>query len=90
MAAPQPFIEAHLKYYYEVQAAVDVQITRVLDALQDGGAYENTIVIFSSDHGDMHGRSWRRPPEVAQRLRGVAAESRSSCRARCCPAARGS
>ena len=55
MAAPQPFIEAHLKYYYEVQAAVDVQIARVLDALQAGGAYENTIVIFSSDHGDMMG-----------------------------------
>ena len=55
MAAPQPFTERHLKYYYEVQAAVDVQITRVLDALQASGAYENTIVIFSSDHGDMMG-----------------------------------
>ena len=55
MAAPQPFIEAHLKYYYEVQAAVDVQIARVLDALQTSGAHENTIVIFSSDHGDMMG-----------------------------------
>ena len=55
MAAPQPWIETHLKYYYQVQATVDEQITRVLDALQASGAYENTIVIFSSDHGDMQG-----------------------------------
>ena len=55
MAAPQPWIETHLKYYYQVQAAVDEQITRVLDALEASGAYENTIVIFSSDHGDMQG-----------------------------------
>jgi len=55
IAAPQPWIETHLKYYYQVQATVDEQITRVLDALQASGAYENTIVIFSSDHGDMQG-----------------------------------
>jgi hypothetical protein len=55
IAAPQPWIETHLKYYYQVQATVDEQITRVLDALRAGGAYENTIVIFTSDHGDMQG-----------------------------------
>ncbi len=38
-----------------MQATVDEQITRVLDALQASGAYENTIVVFSSDHGDMQG-----------------------------------
>ncbi len=55
IAAPQPWIQAHLKYYYEVQAAVDEQITRVLDALRASGDHDNTIVIFSSDHGDMQG-----------------------------------
>ncbi len=53
--APQPWIETHLKFYYQMQAAVGEQITRVLDALQASKAYENTIVIFSSDHGDMQG-----------------------------------
>jgi arylsulfatase A-like enzyme len=53
--APQPWIETHLKFYYQMQAEVGVQITRVLDALRDTEAYENTIVIFSSDHGDMQG-----------------------------------
>ena len=53
--APQPWNETHLKFYYQVQATVDEQITRVLDALRESGAYENTIVVFSSDHGDMQG-----------------------------------
>ena len=45
----------HLKFYYQMQAEVGLQITRVLDALRETEAYENTIVIFSSDHGDMQG-----------------------------------
>jgi arylsulfatase A-like enzyme len=53
--APQPWIETHLKFYYQMQAAVGEQITRVLDALAASNAYDNTIVIFSSDHGDLQG-----------------------------------
>jgi arylsulfatase A-like enzyme len=53
--APQPWIETHLKFYYQLQATVGEQITRVLDALRDSDAYENTIVIFCSDHGDLQG-----------------------------------
>ena len=53
--APQPWNETHLKFYYQMQAEVGLQITRVLDALRETEAYENTIVIFSSDHGDMQG-----------------------------------
>jgi len=53
--APQPWIETHLKFYYQLQATVDEQISRVLDALEAGGAHENTIVVFASDHGDMQG-----------------------------------
>ncbi len=53
--APQPWNELHLKFYYQMQAEVGRHITRVLDALRDTEAYENTIVIFCSDHGDMQG-----------------------------------
>src|SRR4051795_3246940 len=53
--APQPWNETHLKFYYQMQAEVGRQITRVLDALRDTEAYENTIVTFMSDHGDMQG-----------------------------------
>ena len=38
-----------------LQATVDEQIAKVLDALEASGAYENTIVIFTSDHGDLQG-----------------------------------
>jgi len=55
VVAPQPWIETHLKFYYQLQATVGEQITRVLDALRGSQAYENTIVIFSSDHGDLQG-----------------------------------
>ena len=84
--APQPWNETHLKFYYQMQAEVGQQITRVLDALRDTEAYENTIVVFSSDHGDMQGahggmhEKWH-----------VAYEETITCRssspARCCPAA---
>jgi arylsulfatase A-like enzyme len=55
LAAPQPFIQAHLRFYYQLQAKVDEQLTRVLDALETSAAAANTIVVFSSDHGDMQG-----------------------------------
>ena len=55
LLAPQPWIETHLKFYYQMQAAVGEQINRVLDALRESNVYENTIVVFSSDHGDMQG-----------------------------------
>ena len=71
--APQPWIETHLKFYYQMQAAVGEQITRVLDALQASEAYENTIVVFSSDHGDMQGRARGDARKVARRLRRGAA-----------------
>jgi arylsulfatase A-like enzyme len=53
--APQPWIETHRKFYYQLQATVDEQITKVLDALEASSAYENTIVVFTSDHGDLQG-----------------------------------
>lgn len=55
LLAPQPWIETHLKFYYQLQATIDEQISRVLDALEESGAAEDTIVVFSSDHGDMLG-----------------------------------
>ena len=55
MLAPQPWIEMHRRFYYQLQLAVDEQVQRVLDALRATDAYDNTIVIFTSDHGDMLG-----------------------------------
>ena len=55
MLVPQPWVEAQRQFYYQLQRTVDEQIGRVLAALRATRAYENTIVVFTSDHGDMLG-----------------------------------
>jgi arylsulfatase A-like enzyme len=55
LLAPQPFIQANMKLYYQMEREVDGNIERVLQALRASKQYENTIVIFFSDHGEMHG-----------------------------------
>ena len=71
--APQPWTETHLKFYYQLQATVDEQITKVLDALEASSAYENTIVVFTSDHGDLQGAHNGMHEKWHCRLRGGAA-----------------
>ena len=41
--------------YHRLTEDVDRQIGIVLDALKESGLEENTIVIFTSDHGEMNG-----------------------------------
>jgi len=41
--------------YHRLTESVDGQIGRVLTALKNAGLKENTIIIFTSDHGDMNG-----------------------------------
>lgn len=51
----QPIIktaEKHRRLYYSLQKKVDEQICRVLDAIKNSNMYENTIIIFTSDHGE--------------------------------------
>jgi len=38
--------------YYRLVEKVDAEIGKVLQALEDGGHKENTIVMFTSDHGE--------------------------------------
>lgn len=42
----------YLNAYYRLTEMVDAEIGKVLDALKANGLDENTIIIFSSDHGD--------------------------------------
>jgi choline-sulfatase len=39
--------------YYRLTESVDNQIGRVLSALEKSGLMENTIIVFTSDHGEM-------------------------------------
>ncbi|MCP4590937.1 MAG: sulfatase-like hydrolase/transferase, partial [bacterium] len=45
----------YLDYYVHCMQSADHQIGRILDALEASGQAQNTIVIFTSDHGDMGG-----------------------------------
>lgn len=42
-------------YYYSCISFVDYQISRILQVLKDRGMYEDTIIVFSTDHGEMLG-----------------------------------
>ena len=47
-------------FYYAYTEQLDTQIGRILDALEKTGQADNTIVVYTTDHGDMVGahRMW--------------------------------
>lgn len=52
---PRKFAERALPGYYGMIEGVDRQCARLLQALDEAGVAKDTIVVFSSDHGDMIG-----------------------------------
>lgn len=40
------------QYYYALVSHVDEQVGRILDALDDSGLRDDTLVVFTSDHGE--------------------------------------
>lgn len=50
------------RHYYANITFIDEQIGRVIQALKDKGMYENALIVFVSDHGDMMGDHyhWRK------------------------------
>ncbi|HEX3870865.1 MAG TPA: sulfatase [Pirellulales bacterium] len=61
--------------YYAAITAIDDQVGRLMKTLADEGFDENTIVLFTSDHGDMlnsHGlRRKRKPYDESARVPGI-------------------
>ncbi len=61
--------------YYAAITAIDDQIGRLMNVLKELGIEGNTIVLFSSDHGNMlgsQGKIWKRKPwEEAIRVPGI-------------------
>ena len=55
MVAPQPADVAYRRLYYYLHKLVDQAIGRILDALDASGMADDTIVVFTSDHGDLLG-----------------------------------
>ena len=55
MVAPQPTDEAYRHLYFYLHKLVDQAIGRILDALEASGMADDTLVVFTSDHGDLLG-----------------------------------
>jgi arylsulfatase A-like enzyme len=55
---------SELQGYYAHCTAIDTCVGRIVDAIGEAGLADDTILVFTSDHGDMHGsqgkRSWRK------------------------------
>jgi arylsulfatase A-like enzyme len=44
-------VRQHLADYYACVTFLDEQVGRIMQALKESGQYENTIIVFTSDHG---------------------------------------
>jgi arylsulfatase A-like enzyme len=44
-------VRQHLADYYASITFLDMQVGRILDALKESGRHDNTLIVFSSDHG---------------------------------------
>lgn len=53
--ADQPSDLAYRQLYYYLHKLVDGAVGRILDALEASGMADDTIVVFTSDHGDLLG-----------------------------------
>lgn len=47
--------DTYRRLYYSLQLQVDKQIQKVLDSLNNSKFTENTLIVFTSDHGDLLG-----------------------------------
>ncbi len=45
--------------YYGMMSEVDFHLGRLFDYLKETGAYDNTLVVFTSDHGEQLGDHWQ-------------------------------
>jgi arylsulfatase A-like enzyme len=55
----KPKLPDMMRAYYAMTTALDVEIGRLMQALKDSGLDDDTIVIFTSDHGEMFGAQGR-------------------------------
>jgi arylsulfatase len=50
------------RHYYALVTQIDDQIGEIVQALKQNGMYDNSLIVFTSDHGDMLGdhHHWRK------------------------------
>ena len=52
---PESVVRCALASYYALVSALDAQIGRILEAIDTSSLHEDTVVIYTSDHGEMTG-----------------------------------
>lgn len=52
------------RFYYAMTANLDWNIGRLMDAVDKAGLKDNTIIVFTSDHGEMFGAQGRRAKNI--------------------------
>jgi arylsulfatase A-like enzyme len=50
-----PALRRVMAYYYATLSQIDFHVGRMIERLKRRGLYENTLIIFTSDHGDFMG-----------------------------------
>lgn len=58
----EEYVKNSKRHYYASITFIDSQIAEILQTLKDKGMYENSLILFISDHGDMMGDHyhWRK------------------------------
>jgi len=51
----EPVVRRCAAYYYATISQIDFQVGRMIEALKRQGLYENTLIMFTSDHGEYLG-----------------------------------
>ena len=59
VTTPNPRSAEEMRVYLAMVANLDDNVGRLLEALDHAGRADNTLVIFTSDHGEMHGSHGR-------------------------------
>lgn len=57
-------LEQWRRGYYAQVTSIDWNVGRLIDAIDSGHAADNTLVIFTSDHGEMFGAQGRRAKNI--------------------------
>jgi arylsulfatase A-like enzyme len=63
---PDKFNVKSMAQYFGMVKCIDDNVGKILDALREEGLLEKTVVVFTSDHGDMCGEHGRHQKSIPQ------------------------